>query len=217
MKNGNKIPFIIFLCLAAAFNAAAFLLPFERGNGFYTALVFTEIDLILSLLLMTRGDFDSSKKLFYALPVFHVSAVGLILQFVVFFASAGFALSGNTAALLSVLVLAFSVILYVLTMGAAKHVSAMDKKDELKTAFKKETMDALSSLIGLEKDGDIKKSLSDFAEKLRFSDPLSKGAEEQEMEIKEIIASFGSKDKKESLERLNILLTERNRRIKSSK
>jgi hypothetical protein len=213
---------IIFI----AFNAAAFTLPFTRDRGFWIAYLFTTLAFVPSVTvsLWTMG--KTTLKTFYRWPIMYVTWVYLVLQITsgMTFMSLP-AVPDWVGTITGVILLSLCLVICIIADGANAEIEMFDQTIRVKTSFIRSLRNDVEDLTALIDEDKLKAMLKQFAEELRWSDPMSDpriAVLEEEMKTKtELLASAISKglsgDAMETCGELRRLLAERNRKCRFMK
>lgn len=185
MKKAFNTYAIFWAVLFAVFNAVVFLVrPIIPGYiirydaRFWTAWAFVILSFVGNLACANAAfKAENSQKLFYKLPLITVSYTGLILMLVI---SAVLMLIPNCpawiAAIVCLIILAFTVIAVVKASAAGEIVESVDSKVKAQTFFIKSlTVDA-ESLMARASAPEAKDACKKVFEAVRYSDPMSNDA-----------------------------------------
>ena len=222
---------IIYGILLAAFLLLFFMIPFARTTAVWLAFIFGEISVILGYFI-TAYAFNGTQSLrskVYGMPIFNISCaytcIQLVFSFIIFIAGKYRDIPAWVVAVISVLFLAAALVGTVAADNARDIVEKVDEKlnDQIYRikAFRLDA-DALANAC---EDADAKKLLEKFAEKVKYSDPVSSPALEdieQRLtdaadEIKTLIDSGNYDDITAKINAADRLLDERNRLCKAEK
>ena len=232
MKEKQKYSvLLIYIILLAAVGILFFVIPFEKTAAVWTAFVFAEISVVLGCAL-TNYAFSKKEGLkskVYGLPILKLSymytAAQLIITLLIIIADGVRDVPAWLPAAIGVILTAAVLIGVTMADSARDMIEETDAKIERKIqnvkAFK---LDAYA-LVGACEDEDVKRSLEKFAEKVKYSDPVSDPAlEEIEKklsdtveEIRQLIDSGNYEDTALKLNAADRLLDERNRQCKAMK
>jgi len=232
MKKNFKSYALIWAIFLVAFNAVVFLVrPIIPGYEirydaqFWIAWVFVMAAFVGNLVCANAAfKAENLQKLFYNVPLITISYSGLILMLVL---GAVLMLIPNCpvwiAAIVCVVIAAFTAVAVVKADWAGEAVSANHEKVKAQTQFiKLLTVDA-ETLLGKAKTPDAKIATKKVYEALRYSDPMSSEAlGEIEAELAEKCKAFeaavtADQGVTEAAESLLETLAERNRKCKATK
>lgn len=233
MKKSFNMYAVIWVIMLAVFNAVVFLVrPVIPGftivydTRFWVAWGFILAAFIGNLICAYIAfKAENLKKLFYHIPLIRVSYSGLIVMTVL-----GTVLMlipscpAWIAAIVCLLVLAFTAIAAVKAKAAAEIVADVDTKVEARTAFIKGlTVDA-ESLLARAAAPETKAACKKVFEAVRYSDPMSNDAlADIEGQIKDKFGAFsaavagGNENAAALAEELTALIGDRNRKCKALK
>lgn len=233
MKKGFNMYAVIWVILLAVFNAVVFLArPVIPGftivydTRFWVAWGFILAAFIGNLVCAYIAlKAENLKKLFYNIPLIRVSYTGLILM-VIF--GAVLMLIPNCpawiAAIVCLLILAFTAIAVIKAKAAAEIVADVDTKVKVQTAFIKGlTVDA-EGLLSRAATPESKAACKKVYEAMRYSDPMSNDAlADTEGQIKDKFGAFsaavagGNENAAALADELTALIGDRNRKCKALK
>ena len=172
---------VIFVCLIALvmLNIVAFTIPFTRESTFWTAYIFADISVLLTILVSVSA--NSSKKAlrsrFYGWQLISVVAVYLILQLAASFAFMSIpAIPSWVALTFGTLFLGFC--LLGLFAGSSDNSAAerFDMQAATKIGVLKTLHNDLLSAAESCNDSELKRHIEQLAEAIRYSDPMSSPA-----------------------------------------
>ena len=218
----NKIPYIVIIILFILFNVIAFVIPTEKTDAFLIGYIFMLIAFVVQVFVwyLTIDKKKDLKSKLLSSSVTHISSVYFIVQFAVFllfmFISS---VPSWCAVLLSVLIFGISVICMITTDAGTEIVTETEKKIAVKRQFIKGLQTEVEILYEGEADNEIKQKLTEFAKKIRLSDPISDPSlSELEKELlAKVEAIKGSDNKLTAIKEAEIVLLKRNKRVKALK
>ena len=227
--NNKKHPFaalaVLFIVIAV-YNVVVFIIPFTKGNGFWTGYGFTMLAMLLTagvgFFTFNREDLRSRV---YGIPILSLAWRYLIIQLIIGLVQMrldyfqipfqyGFAVN-------TVLLGAF--LIGLITINVAKEeIERIDKKIKEITFYVKSLQVDVESLVNKATDESVKKALKDLAETIRYSDPMSSpqlAAIENKIEAKatalaETVENANDDASKVLCNELQQLFAERNRKCK---
>jgi len=174
-KNKNMF-FIAVLILLVVYNVVIFVIPFNKGGGFWTGYGFSMLAILLSAAVSFYAfDREGLRSKFYGVPLISVvwrylviqlliGILEMILDFIPIPFQYGIAV--NT-------VLLGACLLGLITVEAAKdEIVRIDEKVKEKVFYIKALQADVEGLLGRVSE-DLKKTLQDLAETIRYSDPMS--------------------------------------------
>ena len=222
MKKNRTKGYVLLGILFVVVNVITFVVPVQKNAAFWTTYGFTVVAFAAQLVIWKTafGRDDTMKSKFLGLPILHIGIVYLVVQLVTFtvflFASK---LPVWSAVVVCVLIAGISAVCMIAADTGRNEIARVETKVQQKVAFLKMLQIDVELLADQESDPATKAALSQFAEKIRFSDPMSHeqltGLEEQ---ITAKVSEFKTAShKQELIDELNYLLEERNRKCKALK
>jgi gas vesicle protein len=213
----------VFIILAV-YNVVVFVIPFDRGGGFWTGYGFSMLAMLLTAgVAFYAFDREGLRSKFYGVPLifvvslyFLIQLVLSILQMVLYMVPFQYWIALNTILLGACLV-------GVITVDASKEeIEKIDEKIKEKVFFIKSLQVDVEGLVNKASDESAKKMLNALSETIRYSDPMSSpqlASIENEIESKAADLTVAvKKSDVESIkvlcEELQQLLAERNRKCK---
>lgn len=226
MKKINRAGLIVWLIFFVIYNVLVFLLfkqPFTKT--FWIAYGFTTFAFLIQIpiaIIAFRKD-TTPKSAFLGLPITNVGWIYLILQLLWGFIAMAFpVITPAWATALSAILAGFALAAVVLTHTAGGLIESKDQVIAEKTSFVKVNQVIIENLISSTDDEQIKHSLTDLRDLVRYSDPISHPSlATTEMDISNRITNLvstinsGNVTKaKNEVKLINELLSNRNRTLK---
>lgn len=222
MKKISSKGYVILGILFVLVSVVAFAVPSAKTAAFWISYAFTVIAFAAQIAIWKAGlgRTESLKSKFLGFPVVHIGIVYLVIHSITLAAflfiptlpiwSAVVACASITGV--------FAVCLITSDVGRSE-IERVSAKVQEKTFFIKQVQTEIELLADAETDIATKSALTQLAEKIRYSDPMSnEQIADIEVRITEKIAELKiSTDKAKIINELNSLLDERNRKIKISK
>lgn len=224
-KNKNMF-FISVFILIAVYNVVIFVIPFNKGGGFWTGYGFSMLAMLLSSAVSFYAfDREGLKSKFYGIPLISVVWRYLVIQLVTGLLEMildfipipfQYGIAANT-------VILGACLLGLITVEAAKdEIERIDAQIKEKVFYIKSLQIDIESLVGKASDDSLKKTLKDLVETIRYSDPMSSpqlAAIENKIEAKAAVLAeaVGNTDGdaiKALCDELQQLFAERNRKCK---
>jgi hypothetical protein len=223
-KNKGMFFASIFIILAV-FNVVVFVIPFNKGGGFWSAYGFSILAILLSAAVSFYAfDREGLKSKFYGVPLISVAWRYLVIQVIVSLIEMGldfipipfqYGIALNTILLGACLIGLFTV------EASKEEIERIDAQVKEKVFYIKSLQADVESLAGRASD-DMKKLLKDLAETIRYSDPMSSpqlAAIENKIEAKaagltEAVDNANGDVIKALCNELQQLFAERNRKCK---
>lgn len=221
MKNKN-LGYAALGILFVLLNVIVFAIPTEKTATFWIAYVFTAIAFVAQIAIWkkTFGKEDTLKSKFLGLPVVHIGAVYLIIQIIALAVFTAVPTLPTWSAIVAcAVILGTSAVCMIAGEVGQTEIERVETKVQKKVFFIKALQADVELLVDTEKDTSTKASLQQLAEKIRYSDPMSNEAlAEIEKAITEKVAELKtSPDKIPVIQEIISLLTERNKKSKTTK
>ena len=219
MKKNSSKGYLILGILFILVGVIAFTVPTAKTAAFWTSYAFTVIAFAAQIIIWKAalGCSESLKSKFLGLPVLHIGVIYLVVQIIALFVFLSIPTLPIWSAVIACAVIAgVSAACMIASDVGRSEIERVSAKVREKTFYIKQLQADVELLAGAETDTATKSSLTQLAEKIRYSDPMS---DEQladiENRITEKIAELkAATDKTKIINELNSLLGERNRKIK---
>lgn len=204
------------------FNVIGFVIPTAKTSTFWIAYAFSDIAFIVQIVIWKFAfrEKDTLKSKFLGIPIISVGIIYLISQLIAFAIFTALPLTASwIAVLVCALILGISGLCLIGTKTGRKEINRVEEKVEKKVFYIKSLQVDIEMLTNAETDADTKAALTELAEKIRFSDPMSNDAlADLEAEITEKVKELKTADNKaEIITVLDSLITERNKKAKALK
>lgn len=217
-KNISKGYFILGI-LFILVSVIAFAVPAAKTAAFWISYGFAVIAFAAQLIIWKAalGHSESLKSKFLGFPVVHIGIVYLIVQVI---ALAVFLFIPTlpiwSAVVVCAVVAGVSTVCMIASDVGRSEIERVSAKVREKTFYIKQLQAEVELLAGTEIDAAAKLALTQLAEKIRYSDPMS---DEQIADIENRITAKiaelkSSTEKVKIITELNSLLDERNRKCK---
>lgn len=224
MSKNHKLGYCVLSIAFILINVIAFAVPTVKTAAFWIAYIFTALAFALQIAIW-RAAFGKSKTLkskFLGLPLIHVGIVYLIIQLVAFAAFLVFpALPIWISIVACAAITGISAICLITTEIGRDEIARVEEKVQKKVSSIKSLHAEVELIAGNHLDSDIKVALDSLAEKIKYSDPMSDDSlAPLEEEINTRVYAFKSQSAAEilaSIEQIEILLLERNKKVKMLK
>lgn len=219
MKKNSSKGYLILGILFVLVSVIAFAVPSEKNTAFWISYAFTLIAFAAQIVIWksTLGRAESLKSKFLGFPIVHIGMVYLVVQVIAFGVFLFIPTLPIWSAVVACTVVAgvSSVCMIASDVGRSE-IERVSAKVQEKTFYIKQLQEDVELLTSTETDTIIKSALTQLAEKIRYSDPMSN---EQIADIEDRITAKvaelkSSTDKVKIINELNSLLDERNRKIK---
>ena len=203
----------------ALFNVLAFAIPTEKTVTFWIAYAFTVVafGLQIGVWKLTFKGADTLKSKFLGLPLISVGAKYLAVQVVAFAAFMAFPLLPTWIPIVVCsVVLGISAICLIGIETGREEINRVEEKAEKKVFYIKSLQVDVELLAESESDPQIKAELSNLADKIRFSDPMSSDAltEVEETIANKIEELKTAENKLAIISATSALVAERNKKAK---
>lgn len=222
MNKNTKLAYAVLSVLFVLFNVIAFVVPTVKNTTFWVAYAFVVVAFIAQIFIWKFGfkGNDTLKSKFLGVPIIHVGIVYLVITLI---ASAVFIILPTIELWIAIIILALiagvSVIFTIGTEVARDEIERVEKKVAQKVFYIRELQVDVEMLMEQEKDDETKAGLKKLAEKIRFSDPMSnEHLADMEEQIKDKMKELKvSGDKIAKIKELDLLISERNKKVKMMK
>lgn len=174
-KNSIKGYFILGI-LFVLVSAIAFVLPTEKTSTFWLAYAFTVVAFAAQILIWKTalGQEETLKRKFLGFPVVHIGVVYAVLQAIAF---AVFLFVPTApvwiAVVVCVLIAGLSSVCMISADAGRSEIERVEAKVQGKVFYIKSLQADVELLANQEPDPETKAALTQLAEKIRFSDPMS--------------------------------------------
>lgn len=201
------------------FNVIAFAIPTAKTATFWVAYIFTVIAFALQLIIWKfafKGA-DTLKSKFLGIPLISVGVIYLLVQIVAVavFMALSFVPSW-IAIVVCILILGISAVCLIGAETGREEVNRIEHKVSKKGFYIKSLQIDVEMLAKAEVDADTKIALTNLAEKIRFSDPMSDELlAELEAKIRNKFEELKLAEQKATIiNELTLLIEERNKKCK---
>ena len=176
----NKTRCLIIVCaVLVAFTVIAFAVPFTKNGVFWLAYVFGLIAIAAQVYVYPRAFAgESARSKFYGFPIAKLSTVYLIAQLLMSILCMALAkvLPVWVPAVVFILALAAAVIGFTAAEGIREEVERQDVKLVKDVSTMRALQSKVYALPELCADAEARTALEQFAEAMRYSDPVSSEA-----------------------------------------
>lgn len=217
-KNSTK-GYVILGILFVLISIIAFAVPTVKTATFWIAYVFTAAAFAAQIIIWKTalGKEETLKSKFLGFPVVHIGIVYAVLQ-VIAFAVFMFVptLPAWSAIVVCSIIAGISAVCMISADAGRNEIERVEAKVQKKIFYIRELQVDVELIAAAETDTDTKAALTQLAEKIRFSDPMSN---EQLTDLENKISTKVAKlktasNKLEIITELNSLLDERNKKCK---
>ncbi len=219
MKKNNSKGYFILGILFILVSAIVFAVPTAKTAAFWISYAFTVVAFAAQLIIwkVALGRSESLKSKFLGFPVAYVGIVYLVVQIIALIVFLFIPTLPIWSAVVACAVIAgVSAVCMIASDIGRSEIERVSAKVQEKTFYIKQLQADVELLASAETDTTAKSALTQLAEKIRYSDPMSdERLADIEDRITEKIAELKvSTDKTRIINELNLLLDERNRKCK---
>lgn len=219
MKKNSTKGYVILGILFALVSIIAFAVPTTKTATFWIVYVFTAVAFVAQIIIWKTalGKEETLKSKFLGFPVVHIGIVYAIIQT---FAFAVFlfvpTLPVWSAIVVCSVIAGISAVCMISADAGRNEIERVEVKAQKKVFYLRELQTDVELLADNETNTDVKTALTQFAEKIRFSDPMSNeqlADFENKISVK-ITELKTATNKMVIITELNSLLDERNKKCK---
>lgn len=218
MKKNSIKGYVILGIMFALVSIIAFVVPTTKTATFWIAYVFTAAAFAAQILIWNKAlGKETLKSKFLGFSVVHIGIVYAIIQTVAF---AVFMVAPTLHAWIAIVVCSIiagvSALCMISVDAGRNEIERVEAKVQKKVFYIRELQANVELLADAETDTDTKAALTQLAEKIRFSDPMSNEvlAELEAEIISKVKELKTAENKAEIITVLNSLLAERNKKTK---
>ena len=219
MKKNSSKGYLILGILFVLVSVIAFAVPLAKTTAFWISYAFTVIAFAAQIIIWKSalGRTEALKSKFLGFPVVHIGIVYLVVQIIALAVFLFIPTLPIWSAVVACAVIAgASAVCMIASDVGRSEIERVSSKVQKKTFFIKQVQTEIELLADAETDVTTKSALTQLAEKIRYSDPMSN---EQIADIEDRITAKvaelkSSTNKVKIINELNSLLDERNRKIK---
>ena len=218
MKKNSTKGYIILGILFALVSVIAFAVPTIKTATYWIAYAFTAAAFVAQIIIWNKAlGKETLKSKFLGFPVVHIGIVYAVIQ-VIAFAVFMFVptLPAWSAIVVCSVIAGISAVCMISADAGRDEIERVEAKVQKKVFYIRELQADIELLADNETNADVKTALTQLAEKIRFSDPMSN---EQLVDLENKISSKvaelkATASKMEIITELNSLLDERNKKCK---
>ena len=219
MKKNSTKGYVILGILFALISIIAFAVPTSKTATFWIAYVFTAAAFAaqIGIWKTALGKEGTLKSKFLGFPLVHIGIVYAVIQ-VIAFAVFMFVptLPTWSAIVVCSIIAGVSAVCMISADAGRNEIERVEAKVQKKVFYIRELQADIELLADNETNADVKTALTQLAEKIRFSDPMSS---EQLVDLENKISIKAAElktasSKLEIITELNSLLDERNKKCK---
>lgn len=219
MKRNSTKGYVILGILFALVSIISFAVPTVKTATFWIAYVFTTAAFAaqIGIWKTALGKEETLKSKFLGFPVVHIGIVYAVIQVI---ALAVFmfvpTLPAWSAIVVCSVIAGISAVCIISIDAGRNEIERIEAKIQKKVFYIRELQADIELLADNETNADVKTALTQLAEKIRFSDPMSN---EQLADLENKISTKAAElktapNKAEIITELNSLLDERNKKCK---
>lgn len=219
MKKNSAKGYVILGILFALVSIIAFAVPTAKTATFWIAYVFTAAAFAVQIGIWKSalGKEENLKSKFLGFPVVHIGVVYAVIQ-VIAFAVFMFVptLPAWSAIVVCSAIAGVSAVCMISADAGRNEIERVEAKVQKKVFYIRERQADIELLADNESDAAVKTALTQLAEKIRFSDPMS-SEQLADLENKisaKVLELKTAPNKVEIITELNSLLDERNKKCK---
>lgn len=219
MKKNSEKGYVILGILFVLVSIIAFVVPTVKTASFWIAYVFTVAAFAaqIGIWKIAFGKEETLKSKFLGFPVVHIGIVYAIIQ-VIAFAVFMFVpmLPAWSAIVVCSIIAGVSAVCMISAEVGHNEIERVEVKVQKKVFYIRELQADVELLADNEVDTEVKTALTQLAEKIRFSDPMScELLTDLETEISDNVKKLKTTENKaEIITVLDLLITERNKKVK---
>lgn len=226
ITKNKKLFYAAIFVILAVYNAVVFIIPFNRGYGFWTGYGFSMLAMIItaSVSYYTFNKKELKSK-FYGISLVSVVTLYVVIQLIVGLIEMGLdfiPVPFQYGFAVNIILLGICLIGLFSVDAAKEEIERIDEKIKEKVFYIKSLQVDIETLVNKTTDDSVKKMLKDLSETVKYSDPMSKPqlvAIENKIENKtaELAKNIEYNDinaSKVLCEELQQLFAERNKKIK---
>ena len=219
MKKNSTKGYVILGVLFALVNIIAFAVPTSKTATFWVAYVFTAAAFAaqIGIWKTALGKEETLKSKFLGFPVVHIGIVYVAIQVIALAVFMFVPTLPAWSAIVVCSVIAGVSAVCMISAGAGRHeIERVEAKVQKNVFYIRELQADIELLADNESDTAVKTVLTQLAEKIRFSDPMSnEQLADLENNISTKVAELKTASSKlEIITELNSLLDERNKKCK---
>ena len=219
MKKNSTKGYTILGILFALVSIIAFAVPTIKTTTFWIAYVFTAAAFVAQIVIWKTalGKEETLKSKFFGFSVVHIGIVYAIIQTIAFAVLLFLpTLPVWSAIIVCSIIAGVSAVCMISADTGRNEIERVEVKVQKKVFYIREMQADVELLADNEADADVKIALTQLAEKIRFSDPMSNeqlADLENKISIK-IMELKAATSKRESISELILLLDVRNTKCK---
>lgn len=219
MKKNSSKGYLILGILFILVSVIVFAVPTAKTTAFWISYGFTVIAFAAQIIIWKAalGRSESLKSKFLGFPVVHIGIVYLVVQIIALIVFLFIPTLPIWSAVVAYTMIAgVSAVCMIASDVGRSEIERVSAKVQEKTFYIKQLQVDVELLVGAETDTATKSALTQLAEKIRYSDPMSDGrlADIEDRITEKISELKAATDKTIIINELNSLLDERNRKCR---
>ena len=219
MKKNSTKGYVILGILFALVSIIAFAVPTAKTATFWIAYIFTVVAFVVQIGIwkIALGKEETLKSKFLGFPVVHIGIVYAVIQ-VIAFAVFMFVptLPVWSAIVVCSVIVGVSAVCMISAEAGRNEIERVETKVQKKVFYIRELQADVELMANNESDADVKTSLTQLAEKIHFSDPMSNEqlADLENQISYKVLELKTTANKVVVITELSLLLDERNKKCK---
>lgn len=221
--NSKKTIIVATIIAIIIYNVLMFIMPVHKNINFWIIYVSSMISILFAggvfFTTLTKKGIQKKVK---ELPLNFVAWEYFIAQIIIGFIELLHPMNYRISLIINVILLGINTIALSIVSTEKKEIERVEKKVQGKVLFIKLLHEDIETIKGKIEDEKIRRMLEDLSEKVRYSDPMSTNKLfeiEDDIEIKmsklkEKIEEKKYEEVQKEIEKIKMLLAERNRKIK---
>ncbi|MCL2663900.1 MAG: hypothetical protein FWE83_11335 [Oscillospiraceae bacterium] len=224
LSKNKKMSLAIALIVLGIYNTIVFVIPFNRGGGFWTGYGFSMLAIVMTAAVsLFAFKPEGLRSKIYGLPLISVAWRYLVVQMIIGLAQIlldFIPIPFQYGLVVNIILLGLCLIGLITVEIGKDEIVRIDEKVKEKVFYIKALQVDVETMADRTTDESAKKALQDLAETIRYSDPMSNpqlAAVENKIEAKVNALTDSITDieaTKTQCNELQQLLTERNRKCK---
>ena len=226
LTKNKKLSLAVVFIVMAVYNVVVFVIPFNRGDGFWSGYGFSMLAMLLTAGVSFHAfDREGLRSKVYGIPLISVVWRYLVIQLIVGLIQMGLdfiPIPAQYGIALNAVLLGACLIGLITIEAAKEEIERIDEKIKEKVFFIKSLHVDVECLVDKVSDESVKKTLKELAETIKYSDPMSNqqlAAIENKIETKianlaEVVENTDNDTSKVLCNELQLLFAERNRKCK---
>ncbi|MCC8051924.1 MAG: hypothetical protein LIP10_14955 [Clostridiales bacterium] len=218
----KKSSYIALLLLAVIISAIAFIIPTDKTMTFWISYIFLMIAFVAQIVIwnISFNNRNTKTSIFLNLPITIVGAIYLVIQIIAFVIFTAIpSIPVWITFVVCIIIVGILGICMISVKAGTNEIEHVESRVQQKVSFIQDSQCKIELLMEKENDDETRAQLQQLAEKIRFSDPMSNDAlvEIERAICQKIDELKNASDKNTVIQELNLLLSERNMKCKSSK